>query len=106
MSEKFRIVKLHICILQLLLTCLAVPTTVSALSYVVTTNDLDGDGVRNSTELGIGTDPNVFNQFDGYVDSSTFTYAFNLYDLFLDKHPIGINLAHKWCNYTRHTSKV
>ena len=80
MSEKFRIIKLHFCILQLLLTFLAVPSTVSALSYVVTTDDLDGDGVRNSTELGIGTDPNVFNQFDGYVDSSTFTYAFNLYD--------------------------
>jgi hypothetical protein len=80
MSEKFRIAKLHVCILQLLLTFLAVPTTVSALSYVITTDDLDGDGVRNSTELGIGTDPNVFNQFDGYVDSSRFAYAFNLYD--------------------------
>lgn len=80
MSEKFRIVKLHICIFHLLFTCLLMPTKVSALSYVVTTNDIDGDGVRNSTELGIGTDPNVFNQFDGYVDSSTFTYAFNLYD--------------------------
>ena len=80
MSEKFRIVKLHIWIFHLLFTCLLMPTKVSALSYVVTTNDIDGDGVRNSTELGIGTDPNVFNQFDGYVDSSTFTYAFNLYD--------------------------
>ena len=80
MSEKFRVVKLCFCTFQLLFTCLLIPTKVSALSYVVTTNDLDGDGVRNSTELGIGTDPNVFNQFDGYVDSSTFTYAFNLYD--------------------------
>ena len=34
MSEKFRIVKLHICKLQLLLTCLVVPTTVSALSVM------------------------------------------------------------------------
>ena len=72
--------KLFICTLLLLLTCLVIPTKVSALSFVVTTNDLDGDGVTNSTELGIGTDPNFFNQFDGYVDSSTFTYAFNLYD--------------------------
>lgn len=80
MSEKLKIVKLYFCTFQLLITCLVMPTKVSALSYVVTTNDLDGDGVRNSTELGIGTDPNVFNQFDGYIDSSTFTYAFNLYD--------------------------
>ena len=80
MSEKFRVVKLCFCTFQLLFTCLLIPTKVSALSYVVTTNDIDGDGVRNSTELGIGTDPNVFNQFGGYIDSSTFTYAFNLYD--------------------------
>ena len=80
MSEKFRVVKLCFCTFQILFTCLLMPTKVSALSFVVTTNDIDGDGVRNSTELGIGTDPNVFNQFDGYVDSSTFTYAFNLYD--------------------------
>ena len=80
MREKLRILRLYFCTFQLLITCLLMPTKVSALSYVVTTNDIDGDGVRNSTELGIGTDPNVFNQFDGYIDSSTFTYAFNLYD--------------------------
>ena len=80
MSEKFKILKSHVGILQLLLACLVMPSKVTALSHVVTIYDSDGDGVRNSTELGIGTDPNVFNQFDGYVDSSRFAYAFNLYD--------------------------
>ena len=51
-----------------------------ALFYTVTTDDVDGDGVLNSTEIGIGTDPEVFNPFNGYVDPNTFTYAFNLYD--------------------------
>ena len=67
-------------LLQLLLFCLLIPVKMSALLYTVTTDDVDGDGVLNSTEIGIGTDPEVFNSFNGYVDPNTFTYAFNLYD--------------------------
>lgn len=67
-------------VLQLLFICFLVPAKMSALFYTVTTDDIDGDGVLNSTETGIGTDPGVFNQFNGFVDPNTFTYAFNLYD--------------------------